>query len=523
MKKNIVDTKFSLLFALCKLISIFYIIPLFLILGSTGNLMYAYAYSFISIFISFSSTGLTDAVSKMLNKYNNENNIINGTKIFMFSINIILFLILFLSSNALANFIIGSHPSTILVSELDFIFKAVSFYILFTTPVNIYKGYLDNKRLDQSLSISETIEGFIKAILIIFSTLIGLKLFKLEYKYLIVLILVSSFIASLISSIYLRAVIDKNEKKKIIKHKKLKLERGIIFLVLSYSIPFILLDLFQSIILSYDSLYLVRLLITKFNYSVVDAENVLSYLVLYARYINDLILVFITGIIIYFLGRMKKKDLSSRINKSFQIVLIIGLPIIVLLSILSSNLWNIFYGVTDFGGVLYTYYIFIVFFYLLFLICIKNLLELKEYKFTYIMMFIGLFINIILKLPLLDGFNKMGIPPFYGSITSIILGCFIPTIISLIYLHIKYKVNYEDSIKLIIDVLISVLVMGVILILIKVILPSFDSRILNLIVCLINIFIGAIIYLFIINKNGILNKLDFGGNNDIYRINRKRI
>ncbi|MBR4262774.1 MAG: oligosaccharide flippase family protein [Bacilli bacterium] len=503
---NINLNKKSFILILLKIFSILYVIPLCLIIGSLGGALYGYAYSIILVLTVFSTTGISFASSKLITKYNNDLKILNISKYIMYVINLIVFLILLIFSNNLANYIVGDLY-LVKVEDMDFVIKASAFYILFTTPISIYKGYVEDKELNQSLSLADILEGIIKAVLITLSTLIGLKVFNLELKYLILLILTSSFIASLISSIYLKVVIVKFNKKRIIK-SKIKVDKKLINLIINYSVPFILLDLFNSISTGYDSLYLVKVLVNNFKYNIYDAYEVFGILSFYARYLNELILVFISGIIAYVITNKRYKTNEQKINKSLQLVLFIGLPIIVIISILSGNIWNVFYGKSEFGSVAFGYYIFLVFFYVLFLICSKNLIELKEYKFLYIIMFIGLLINISLKMPLLEGLNKMGLPAYYGSITSIILGYFIPVLISLIFFNLKYKINYENTIKVILDIIMAILVLAIVLVLLKIIIPiNSTNRFINLIILIVEFIIGMIVYFFVSIKNGVIYKI----------------
>ncbi len=498
--------KKSFIFIFLKLLSVLYVIPLFLIIGNIGGALYGYAYSIILVLTVFSTTGITFASSKLINKYNNDIKILNVSKRVMYVINLIVFLILLIASNSLAKYIVGDL-SLITVEDMDFIIKCSAFYILCTTPISIYKGYIEDKNLSQSLTLSDILEGIVKSLLIIFSTLIGLKVFKLELKYLILLILISSFISSLVSSIYLKTVILKYNKKGIIK-SKIKIDKKMINLIIAYSVPFIMLDLFNSVSTGYDALYLVRLLVNDYKYNIYDAYEIFGIISFYARYLNELIMVFLSGIIAYVITNNRYKTSEQKINKSFQLVLFIGLPIIVIISVLSGNIWNIFYGVSEHGPIIFAYYIFLVFFYVLFLICSKNLLELKEYKFLYIIMFIGIMINILLKIPLIDGFNKMGLPAYYGSITSIVLGYFIPVLISLIYLNIKYSINYENTVKVILDIILSILVLAIVLVLLKIIIPiNTPNRFINILVALIEFIVGMLVYLFVSIKTGVIYKI----------------
>ena len=504
--KNTIINKKSFIFVFLKLLSFLYIIPLYLIIGSIGGALYGYAYSLILVLTVFSTTGITFASSRLIEKYNNDIKILNISKYVMYIINTIIFLILLVLSNSIARYIVGDLD-LIKKEDLDFILKCSAFYILFTTPISIYKGYIDDKKLNQSLNISNILEGIVKSVLIIISTLIGLKIFNLDFKYLIFLILVSSFVASLISSIYLKIVIFKYNKKRIIK-SKIKVDKKLINLIITYSVPFILLDLFNNISTGYDGLYLVNYLVKNFSYDIHDAYEVFGIISFYARYLNEFIFVFLSGIIAYVLTNNKYKTHEQKINKSLQLVLFVGLPIIVIISVLSGNIWNFFYGNSNFGSIIFAYYIFLVFFYVLFLICSKNLIELKEYKFLYIIMFVGLLINIYLKLPLLEGFNKMGLPAYYGSITSIILGYLVPVLICLIYFNVKYKINYENTIKVILDIIMAILLLSIVLVLLKIFIPiNSTNRIINLFIVLVEFIIGMIVYLFISIKTGVIYKV----------------
>ena len=116
----------------------------------------------------------------------------------------------------------------------------------------------------------------------------------------------------------------------------------------------------------------------------------------------------------------------------------------------------------------------------------------------------------------------MGLPAYYGSITATILGFLTCTIICLMFLHRKYKVDYEETIKRFMDILIAVIVMTIVLLLLKVIFPIVStSKLVNMIIIIIYTLIGGIIYFGITIKNGSLQKIF--GEDIISKIKRKLI
>ena len=53
-----------------KLLGLLYIIPFYQIVGTQGGALYSYAYNIYMIFLSISSAGLPDAISKIISEYN---------------------------------------------------------------------------------------------------------------------------------------------------------------------------------------------------------------------------------------------------------------------------------------------------------------------------------------------------------------------------------------------------------------------------------------------------------------------
>ena len=475
--------KLVLFISILKIISIFYVIPLYSFLGIEGSYLYAIGLGIIFIFMSL-STGLSSSVFLILEKYDDKK-ILNIYKKILYGLDLVFFLLLLIFSDKIAIFftIFGDNN----LEKISLIIKFVSFYILLTTPVDIYREYLSKKNLDKSISNSKGIDNFVKAFLSIILAFIGIKL-NLEIHFVVGLVLLASFISSLCSCIYTKVVIVKYKDKRIIK-KKID-NKILVPMIIKYSIPFIILEVFKSLSTSLDLFFVPKALFNNYKYSVSETYQIFGFII------------FITGIIIYILESKKYKDISSRIKKSIELVLFIGLPIIVILSILSNNIWTFFYGGSNYGPTMYAYYVFLLFFYLLFILSTKNIYELKNYKLIYISLLLGLLANGLLKLPLMYGFYLMGLPAFYGAITSIFIGYLVPIIIFLIYINNKYKVNYENSIKTIIDIFIAVIIMAIVLIALKFII-SFRTkiRVINLIAILIYSLIGAIIYLLVCIKN----------------------
>ena len=51
-------------------------------------------------------------------------------------------------------------------------------------------------------------------------------------------------------------------------------------------------------------------------------------------------------------------DARKKINQSLQVILYLTIPMAIGLSVLSTNVWNVFYGVSDYGPKTYNAYTF---------------------------------------------------------------------------------------------------------------------------------------------------------------------
>ena len=121
--------------------------------------------------------------------------------------------------------------------------------------------------------------------------------------------------------------------------------------------------------------------------------------------------------------------------------------------------------------------------------------------------------NALLNIPLLYGFHKMGLPAYYGSITSTILGYLVCCFMSLHYIGKKYKVNYEDTLKKVFNILIITIIMVIVLLVLKTFIPFVStSRLINIFIIAIYAIIGIAVYLSIMFKTKLVYQI-FGRDN----------
>jgi len=144
----------------------------------------------------------------------------------------------------------------------------------------------------------------------------------------------------------------------------------------------------------------------------------------------------------------------------------------------------------------------------MFTLTITTTQMMKEYRQVFKSLILGFLTNVILNIPLLYAFDKMGLPAYFGSTLATILGYSVCATMNLHFLKKKYNINYEINIKRVITIISTVLIMAITLLLLKYIIPfNQTSRILNIGIVFIYTLVGALVYLGLNLKNGLIKDI----------------
>ena len=133
----------------------------------------------------------------------------------------------------------------------------------------------------------------------------------------------------------------------------------------------------------------------------------------------------------------------------------------------------------------------------------------KNFKLVYINTVVGLFINILLDIPMILLFNKTGIlPPYLGTLTATNIGLFISELIIAIALRKQFKFKYKSIIITMLKSLFATAIMVIVLFFVKKFIFVTEIHRLLLIgeLGLIGLF-GIGMYLLISNQTGLINEV----------------
>ena len=470
-----------------KVIGLLYVIPFNAIIGEQGGSLYGYAYNIYQLFLSISSAGFPFAISKLTSEYialGYTKAAKDTYKLFLkiiLIISIIIFLFLFIFAPQIGRLIIGNATEGNTYEDIGFVIRCVSFAILIVPFLSVTKGFLQGHKYITPTSVSQIIEQIVRVIVILVGSYLALRVFNTDMKTAVGISVSGAFFGGVFAYIYLKAKINKEELLNTdkIKDKNEISSKEIIKKILKYSIPFIIISLIYNLYNTVDMILVSRTMndILKFPSSV--TESVVGIFTTWGIKLNNIILAIITGLTTslipnivssYVSGNMK--DVDSKFNKSLQYILFIMVPATLFLSLLSEPIWTLFYGKSMYGPIVYKAFAFCALFGGLYSVVVNTLQGLSKYKLVIITVLIGLFMNTVLDVPMMLLTYKLGYQVSYGAIVAAILGYSTSIIISLIVLHKKYNFSFEDTRKKLPKYVLSWLVFEILLVLLKLIIPT---------------------------------------------------
>lgn len=510
-----------------KIMGMLYVIPFYSMVGEQGSALYAYGYNIYIIFLDISSAGLPVAISKIIKEYNTlkmydaKMRAYKIGKRIVTILSVSIFIILFAFAPVIAKLILGDLSGGNTIEDVSYVIRAVSFAILVIPYLSVSKGFLQGHNIINISSISQVIEQIVRIAVILGGSYLAINVFNLSLRTTIGIAVFGACAGGLGAVLYILAKVRKNKKELGFGEKFKKDEvtnKEIGKKIITYAIPFIVIAIAFSINNFMDMVMILR---TLENMGIDTATiefattSITTWSAKISMIVNSVALGMTTSLIPTIVGAytLKKwEEVNYKVNKAIQLILIVSIPMCVGLSLLSKSVWSVFYGVSSIGPIIFSIHIFVSLFFNLYTITSSTLQALNKFSAVYKSTITGLIINMSLNIPLMYLFNYLGLEPYLGAIFATGTGYLVAFIIALRTLKKDHDLNYKDTIKTFGRILVPTIAMIIVVVLLKMIIPI---NLYNKISCIIYIaiisIVGAIIYLGISYKTGLLEKV-FGKN-----------
>lgn len=524
MKKNsfIEGTIFaSLSFLIIKFLGAIYVIPFYAIVGELGGALYSYAYTVYSLIINICTIGIPHAISKIISEYNTlemyeakERTFKIGNKI-MVILSTILFLLMFIFAKQAAYIFIGDIDSTgNSIEDVVLVIRSISFCLLIVPYLAIKRGYLQGQKFITVSTTGEVIEQVVRVAFILVGSYLAINVFNAKTSIGVAIAVFGAFIAGLAAYIYLDVKIRKNKKEFNMPSKNQKdkvSNKTILKKIVSFSIPLMIVSITTDLYNMTDLSLIIRGL-GYLGYSGKVAETIGSVMATWASKICLIVNAITFGLTINIIPHMSssyvKKDykaINNQFIKSIAMVIVIGLPMSIGISLLANEVYYIFYGASEYGGIILRLLPYSIMLGNINMVVNTTLQSLDKFKTIYISTFTGLLTNALLDIPLMILCDKIGIYPYYGAIISTMIGTSISLTISLRKLKKDMNFEYKELLNIIKKALLPLASMIVVVLILEYFIgPLFTTRITSIITCIICAVVGAIIYGVISYKNNLL-------------------
>ncbi len=510
-----------------KILGMLYVIPFYNIIGEKGGALYSYAYNIYNIFLGISSAGIPVAISKIISEYNTlgykeaKYRTFNLGKKIIGYFSVFAFLVMFIFADVMAHAIIGNMSGGNTVQDIAFVIRCISFAVLVIPFLSVTKGYIQGHKIVTPSSIGGIIEQLVRIFVILAGSFLAYKVFDQSLTLSVGIAVSGAFFGGLAAYIYLRIKMKENREMLGICEYRKKDEitnRDIYKKILSYCVPFIIINIATSIYNFTDMVLIVRGL-NFIGFSTADAEFIQSAITTWSSKICMIISSFAMGMSVSLIPNMVSsavkndwKDVNAKMNRAYQIIMIISIPCAAGLSFLARPVWNIFYTPNEYGTLVLAFMVISAAFANLYSVTFNTIQSLNKYKTVYLSIVVGFGINALLDIPLMVVLNRLGLPPYWGAILATITGYIISMKIATRDLKKNHNMNFWANYKMAGKIAIPTIVMILVLMGMNYFIPfSSTTKLSSVIAVAVNTIVGGTIYLVIAYKMGLFHEV-FGKN-----------
>lgn len=506
-----------------KILGMLYVIPFYATIGVEGAALYAYAYNIYVIFLDISSAGLPIAISKVINEFNTLGKLDAKVRAYRLGkqlitfISLVVFCLLFLFAPSVAKLILGDLSGGSTIEQVSFVIRCVSFALLVIPYLSVSKGYLQGHNIINVSSISQVLEQVVRIIFILGGSYLALNVFHLSLTTAVGIAVFGACAGGIAAALYIVSKIRKNKKQLNLVDDLPKDDisnKEILKKIIMYAVPFVIIDIAVSIYNFVDMVFILRTL-DYLGFDATTAEYITTSITTWGGKIMMIVSSVAMGMSVSLIPNIveaytlkKWKIVNHKLNKALQIILFVCLPMVFGLSLLSKPVWSIFYGYNELGSYVFSVYIFVSIFFNLYTITSSTLQSLNKFKAVYFTSILGFFLNALLDIPLMILFHHLGFDAFIGACAATIIGYTSSILLALILLKKHHHLSYHSIGTLLLKVMVPLVTMVVAVLFLKWLIPvSYASKLSCIIYVGIISVVGAIVYLFISYKMGILEEV----------------
>lgn len=502
---------------LSKVIGILYVILLYPMLGEKGGALYGYAYAIYALFLGVSIAGVPFAISKITSEYEALGYVYTKEKSYKIGkivislLGIISFLLMFIFSKQVGYYFIGDLKGGNTIEDVSFVVRVISSALLIVPILSVSRGYLQGHKFIATSSISQVIEQISRVSLLLIGTYLALNVFKIGLTKSIGVAVFAATFGAFVAYLFLYLKIKKEHltsENYIIKEEEKKITNKVIIKkIFFYAIPFILIDSIKSLF-NFVDLSSINKVMVSLGYALSEAESVASVLSTWGAKLEAIVYAISTGLVVSMIPHItssfaigNKEDIKKKVNTSIQALLFVLIPLVIMISMLTVPIWNVFYGYNELAFTVFKVFILGTLFVAIYNLTCSTLNCISESKIVIFSIVIGITLKAIFNPVLMNAFNFIGLHPSYGVTIASIIAFGTASLINFYHIKKKIDIDYKETFGKLGSIILGTMIMIVFLLLLQFIIPlNNKSRIISLFIAGFYGIIGTVIYLYVMIK-----------------------
>lgn len=438
---------------LSKILGVIYVIPFYSMVGEENIGLYQYAYIPYNLMLSLAISGAPIAFSKFVAKYNSLGDYETGRRLLKSGLTTMMvtgfaaFVFLYLFAGPLAEITIDSKDKVHTVEDVKEVIQWVSFALLVVPFMSLFRGFFQGYNFMMPTAVSQLIEQIVRIVFLLVGAYLVLNVFNGTPETAVQIAVLSAFVGALGGVL----VLFYYWKKKKPEYNQLRANsvesydvslRDMYKEIAIYAVPVVFLGIANPLFQFVDML--------TFNNAMAVTEGAANssiYLSMLNFQTHKLVMIPVmlaTGFSMALIPLITKyftindhKAVNRTLDQTFQILLFLTLPAVVGMTLLSDELYHIFYEISDMGSEVLSHYLPVAILFALFPVTASILQGINQQKWIILNLLIGLLLKLALNIPLIERFETD------GAIAATIIGYVVATGMNLAV--IKVTMNYHSN------------------------------------------------------------------------------
>ncbi len=515
---------------LSKILGVIYIIPFYSMVGEDNIGLYQYAYIPYNLMLALAISGAPIAFSKFTAKYNSLGDYETGRRLLksglltMMVTGFVAFLLLYLFAEPLARITISEDERIYSVGDVTEAIRWVSFALIVVPFMSLWRGFFQGYNYMMPTAVSQLVEQIVRIIFLLGGAFAVIYIFGGTPKTAIQFAVLSAAVGAL-GGIVTLAYFWKKKKPEYnrllansVESYDVKL-RDMYKEIAIYAVPVIFLGIANPLFQFVDLMTFNRAMSSGGNFSEIDLLGILN---LTAHKLVMIPVMLATGfsmalipLITKHFTRNEHLQVSRTLDQSIQVLLFLTLPAVIGMTMLSDELYHVFYEVSDVGSEILAHYLPVAILFAAFPVTASILQGINKQKWIIINLTIGLLLKWMLNTPLIERFETD------GAIAATIIGYLVA--IGMNMLVIVKTMNYRSQMvgrRVILIVILNLIMAGAVYLVMSGLdlFIGMDNKFLSLLRITLIGGVGALVYGYLGLKTGLAQKL-LGSK--ITRISRK--